>query len=295
MWSYSRVTSSLTNAYAACAWGENLAIAVRGPSSIPTVMRTTRSSLLTPETVKDTDSCSAASVASAARHLRDAPRRGRSCTCTTTVSFSTAHSLVFALRSMVMPPCSCPGENLPHSRGVSRTRLAVSYAVVGGPLRQVLPVSCVARPRSSDALAQTAKPASRGAHHLSGRVPLLLLGRRLGDRGGGERDERAEGVGGHLGGEQVRLGDLAVDLLAVDRDLARGLEAQPDRAPADLDDVDLDVVADADGLADAAGESEHWNPSMGVVGRPWQARRSGPGAVSAPPYIVIGAGDAGSD
>jgi hypothetical protein len=28
--------------------------------------------------------------------------------------------------------------------------------------------------------------------------------------------------------------------------------------------VDLDVVADPDGLADAAGESEHGNPSMGV-------------------------------
>src|SRR3954471_11338750 len=184
MWSYSWVKSSLTKAYAACAWGENLAFEVRGPSSTPTVMRTTRSSLLTPETVKETDSCSAASAASAARHLRDAPRRGRSCTWTTTVSFSTATALVFALRSMVLPPCSCPGGNLPHARAVSGTRLAVSYAVVGGVLRQVLPVSRVVPPRSSDALAQTAKPSGRGAHHLSGRGLLPLLGLRPGGRGG---------------------------------------------------------------------------------------------------------------
>jgi hypothetical protein len=31
-----------------------------------------------------------------------------------------------------------------------------------------------------------------------------------------------------------------------------------------LDDVDLDVVTDADRLADAAGECEHEYPSMGV-------------------------------
>ena len=47
-------------------------------------------------------------------------------------------------------------------------------------------------------------------------------------RGRGERGERAQAVGRDLRGEQVRLGDLPVDLLAVDGDLARGLEAQPD-------------------------------------------------------------------
>jgi hypothetical protein len=50
----------------------------------------------------------------------------------------------------------------------------------------------------------------------------------------------------------------------VDGHLPRGLETEADGAAADLDDVDLDVVTDADGLADAAGESEHVNPSMGV-------------------------------
>src|SRR3954471_24006587 len=268
MWSYSWVKSSLTNAYAACAWGENLAIAVRGPSSTPTVMRTTRSSLLTPETVTATDSCSAASAASAARHLRGAPRRGRSCTCTTTVSFSTATPPVIALRSMVMTPCSCPGGNLPHARAVSGTRLAVSYAVVGGAVRQVLPVSHPRSPRSGDALAHSAKASGRGAHHLSGRGLFLPGGRLRGGRDRRERGQRAQGVGGDLRGQQVGLGDLPVDLLPVDRDFARGLEAQPDRAAADLDDVDLDVVADADRLADAAGESEHEEPLHGCVGRP---------------------------
>jgi hypothetical protein len=45
---------------------------------------------------------------------------------------------------------------------------------------------------------------------------------------------------------------------------SKSLEAEADRAAAHLDDVDLDVVADADGLADAAGECEHVYPSMGV-------------------------------
>src|SRR3954468_4336264 len=70
----------------------------------------------------------------------------------------------------------------------------------------------------------------------------------------------AQRVGGHLGREAVGLRDLPVDLLAVDRDLAGRLEAQPDRAAADLHDVDLDVLADPDALADVAGECEHWSP-----------------------------------
>ena len=54
-------------------------------------------------------------------------------------------------------------------------------------------------------------------------------------------------------------------ILAVDRHLAGSLETEADGAAPDLDDVDLDVVADADGLADAEGESEHVYPSVGVV------------------------------
>src|SRR5918998_1573895 len=88
MWSYSVVKTELTNAKAACACGEKRATAARGPSSTPTVTRTTRSSLLSPVRVKDTAGCAPASSASAARHRRVDPRRGRSCTCTTTVSDS---------------------------------------------------------------------------------------------------------------------------------------------------------------------------------------------------------------
>src|SRR3954462_3476823 len=129
--------------------------------------------------------------------------------------------------------------------------------------------SCPCRPRveatrgHGGRLCQKRPETSRA--DLSGRGLLRRLPDGRTDRaGGGERGERAQGVGGHLGSKQIRLGDLPVDLFAVDRDLPRGLESQPDGAAADLDDVDLDVVADPDRLADAAGECEHEYPSMGV-------------------------------
>src|SRR4051794_27564838 len=72
-------------------------------------------------------------------------------------------------------------------------------------------------------------------------------------------------VGSYIGSEALRLGDLLVDLLAVDRHLTGGLEAQPHGAAANFDDVDLDVLADPDALADAAGECEHELPLHGCV------------------------------
>src|SRR3954451_13690753 len=229
-----------------------------------------------------TVSCSAASVASAARHFRVAPRRGRSWTCTTTVSLSTAAAPLITLRSMVIAPCFAPGGNLPHASPRRGTRHAVSYAVVAGLVRQVLPVSRGCEASNGDSLATDAKSDRPGARHLSGRGRPLLRrsGLRLLRRGGDghERGQRAEAVGGHLGGEQVRLGDLPVDLFAVDRHLAGGLEAQPDRAAADLDDVHLDVVADADRLADAAGECEHLLPLHGLWWPPGRPARGGQGA-----------------
>src|SRR3954464_7953355 len=116
MWSYREVKIALTKAYAAWACGENLATAVRGPRSTPTVTRTTRSSLLRPVTAKETSACSAARVARAARHLRVAPRRGRSLTWTTTVSGSARlacasnASAPVALCSMLIAPCHLLGE-----------------------------------------------------------------------------------------------------------------------------------------------------------------------------------------
>src|SRR3954465_6687783 len=168
MWSYSDVNIALTKAYAAWACGENLATAVRGPSSMPTVSRTTRSSLLIPVTAKATVSCSAASAASAARHLRVAPRRGRSCTCTTTVSLSTAAAPLITLRSMVIAPCFVPGGNLPHGGPDRGTRHAVSYAVMAGPVQQNLPVSPCVEPPNEDSLANDAKSDRPGPRHLSG-------------------------------------------------------------------------------------------------------------------------------
>src|SRR3712207_809476 len=75
----------------------------------------------------------------------------------------------------------------------------------------------------------------------------------------------AQRVRGHLGSQAVGLGDLPVDLLAVDRDLARRLEAEAHGPTADLHDVDLDVLADPDALADVAGECEQVGPLRGCV------------------------------
>src|SRR5215207_3324743 len=141
------------------------------------------------------------------------------------------------------------------------TTLAVSCAVA----RQYFGRSCPCR-RASEArdeprwqrLPNRCPPP---AGNLSG-GGLFRLRHRVSRRArstcrGREGGQRTEGVRSHLGGEQVGLRDLAVDLLAVDGDLARGLEAEPDGAAPHLDDVDLDVVSDADRLADAAGECEH--------------------------------------
>src|SRR3954470_5788790 len=172
---------------------------MRGPSSMPTVSRTTRSSLLTPVTAKATVSCSAASAASAARHLRVAPRRGRSWTCTTTVSLSTAAVPLITLRSMVIAPCFVPGGNLPHGSPNGGTQHAVSYAVVRGAVRQVLPVSWLTQPPNGDSLANGAKTRRSGPRHLSGgwllhcgRRRLVRRGRFRRRRNRHERGQRAE-------------------------------------------------------------------------------------------------------
>src|SRR3954452_24547411 len=287
MWSYSEEDRARTKAYAACACGENLATAVRGPRSTPTVTRITRSSLLSPVTAKETSSCSAASVARAARHLRVAPRRGRSWTWTTTVSGSAwlMPGALNALRSMLIAPCHVlQGEICLIPSAATPTTLAVSYAVLRPHFGRSCPCRCRSgtvggRPGSvcqSQARSTRADLSARGRLSASGSVRVPLSAGRFGRGGRGrERGERPEAVGGHLRGEEVGLGDLPVDLFPVDRDLARGLEAEADGATAHLDDVDLDVVADADRLADAAGECEHRYPSMGVGGRPWQCPPNG--------------------
>src|SRR3954453_9549129 len=93
---------------------------------------------------------------------------------------------------------------------------------------------------------------------------MSLLARSL-DGVWRECRQGAQRVRSHLGRQAVRLGDLPVDLLAVDRDLAGRLEPEADGPAADLHDVDLDVFPDADALADVAGECEHWFPLHGCV------------------------------
>src|SRR4051794_15670981 len=75
---------------------------------------------------------------------------------------------------------------------------------------------------------------------------------------GGVRELARSGPGGGL----VLLAHGVPDLLAVDRDRARGLDADADRVPDDLHHVDDDVVAEHDLLAGAAGDDEHEDSSL---------------------------------
>src|SRR5918997_1763813 len=134
---------ALTNAYAACACGENLATAARGPSSTPTVTRTTRSSLLSPVSVKDTAGCAPASSASTARQRRVDPRRGRSCSCTTTVSDSALTTVatwspdpLITLCCIVIAPCDVLGATLAHQRPSNRHNSRCAVRNVRASLRQ---------------------------------------------------------------------------------------------------------------------------------------------------------------
>src|SRR3954447_12512080 len=177
MWSYSEVKIALTKAYAAWACGENLATAVRGPRSTPTVTRTTRSSLLRPVTAKETSSCSAARLARAARHLRVAPRRGRSWTWTTTVSGSAwlMAGALNALCSMLIAPCHLlQGEICLIPSATKPTTLAVSYAVLGADFSRSCPCRCHRRPPGENPgrLCQSTDPS--GQADLS--VPSVLGG-----------------------------------------------------------------------------------------------------------------------
>src|SRR3954469_14573795 len=222
MWSYSDVNMALTKAYAACACGENLATAVRGPRSTPTVIRTMRSSLLSPVTAKATSGCSAARLARAARHLRVAPRRGRSWTWTTTLSGSAGlacpsnASAPVALCSMLIAPCHVLQEEIcPTPSATKPTTLAVSYAVLTDFFGRSCPCRSRGAPRSRHVVSvcQFCRPVGRA--HLSGgrlrshRIQSLgghvlgglldggvLVGDALGGRGGRrERGERAQAVG----------------------------------------------------------------------------------------------------
>jgi hypothetical protein len=68
-----------------------------------------------------------------------------------------------------------------------------------------------------------------------------------------------------LDGGAVLLAHGVPDLLAVDRNRARRLDADADRIADDLHDVDDDVVPEHDLFAGAAGDDEH------VKIPPWKA------------------------
>jgi len=55
------------------------------------------------------------------------------------------------------------------------------------------------------------------------------------------------GIGG-TGGGPVFLLDLQVDLFAVNGDITRGGDTQPDLIATDFNDRDLDIIADLDAL-----------------------------------------------
>ena len=71
----------------------------------------------------------------------------------------------------------------------------------------------------------------------------------LGD-GVAEAVERGRIRGGGRGA--VFLLDLQVDFLAMDGDIARGGDAKPDLIATDLDDRDLDLIADLDALVQSS-------------------------------------------
>src|SRR3954470_5107283 len=167
MWSYSEVKIALTKAYAAWACGENLATAVRGPRSTPTVTRTTRSSLDRPVTAKETSSCSAASAASAARHLRVAPRRGRNWTWTTTDSgsppCSTTACALNALRCMLIAPCHLRREKSASSPRQPRGQHSPCHTQLSRHTSAEVARVAVTGERRRDTLAASAKIHGRRA------------------------------------------------------------------------------------------------------------------------------------
>src|SRR4051812_14848830 len=67
----------------------------------------------------------------------------------------------------------------------------------------------------------------------------------------------ARELGRSGGGGLVLLAHGVPDLLAVDRDRARGLDADANGIADDLHHVDDDVVAEHDLLAGTAGDDEH--------------------------------------
>ncbi len=71
----------------------------------------------------------------------------------------------------------------------------------------------------------------------------------------------------------VLLLDGRVDLPAVNLDLRRRLDPQLDLVALDVDHGDLDLVADHDALADAAGEDQHEAPCLAAASSSWMTCR----------------------
>jgi len=94
---------------------------------------------------------------------------------------------------------------------------------------------------------------------LDGRRALVCQRRRAGNRPERTAERRRLGV---------LLPDGLVDLLAVDGDARRGIDAQANLVATDVDDDDFHVVSDHDGFFTVAREDEH-----GGAFRGWHAWR----------------------
>jgi hypothetical protein len=93
-----------------------------------------------------------------------------------------------------------------------------------------------------DRRSQSAVDGTRSVGYLEGPVP----------EGGGET---GHGFGGGRRRLEVGLLDLQVDLFAVDLDLRRSLDPDPDVVTGDDEDGHFDVVADHDALTDTPAEN----------------------------------------
>src|SRR3954447_15599592 len=108
-----------------------------------------------------------------------------------------------------------------------------------------------------------ARPRTRGRDRGRANVPG---GREA--PGSGLAAGSARELGRSGGGGLVLLAHGVPDLLAVDRDRARGLDADANGIADDLHHVDDDVVAEHDLLAGTAGDDEHLKIP------PWKASKT---------------------
>src|SRR5262249_24961872 len=108
-------------------------------------------------------------------------------------------------------------------------------------------------PRRGGALGSRARRSFRTAASAAGRAPPLVSGGLV-----LPRLQRLIEAAPLAGGVLVLLPDRAVDLLAVDPDVRRGVHAQADLVALDLQNAHRDRVADANHLAQLPCQDQHY-------------------------------------